>query len=97
VNIIGKENSLNLKQIAESGLTLEFHNETAFIPSYNFGFIGSYDGSILTIKQDLVIVSLKQPSLDIKIANQIMNITDENSVIGVISNGLPFYFLSNLM
>jgi ketopantoate reductase len=96
VTIIGKENSLNLKQIAETGLTLEFCNETVFVPNYSFGFIGSYKNSILTIKQDLVIVSLKQPSLDIKIANQIMNITDENSVIGVISNGLPFYFLSNL-
>lgn len=94
VTIIGRENSANLRQIAEIGLTMKFHNETIFTPSSNFAYVAAYDYNALTIKQDLVIVSLKQPSFDIKLAREVMNITDDHSVIGVISNGLPFYFLN---
>ena len=93
VSVIGRDNSSNLKQIAEVGLTIKFHNETVFMPSSNFGYVGSYNYSLLNIKQDLVIVSLKQPNFDINIAHQVMNLTDNNSVIGLISNGLTFYFL----
>lgn len=95
VTIIGRENSPNLKQIAEIGLTMKFHNETLFTPSANFTYVAAYDYNALTMKQDLVIVSLKQPSFDIKLAREVMNITDDHSVIGVISNGLPFYFLND--
>lgn len=94
VSIIGRENSLNLKQMTEVGLTIKFSNETVFIPSSNFRYVGSYNHSALTVKQDLVIVSLKQPNFDISVAKQIMNLTDNHSIIGVISNGLPFYFFS---
>lgn len=93
VTIIGRDNSENLKQILDIGLTIKFHNETVFLSSSNFGYVGSYNYALLTLKQDLVIVSLKQPNFDINVAHQIMNLTDNNSVIGVISNGLPFYFL----
>lgn len=95
VSIIGRDNSENLKQILDIGLTIKFHNETVFMPSSNFGYVGSYNYSLLNIKQDLVIVSLKQPNFDINIAHQVMNLTDNNSVIGIISNGLPFYFLAD--
>jgi ketopantoate reductase len=96
VTIIGRDNSSNLKQIAEVGLTIKFHNETVFLPHSNFGYVGSYNYSLLNIRQDLVIISLKQPSFDINIAHQVMNLTGNASVIAVISNGLPFYFLSGL-
>ena len=95
VSIIGRENSLNLKQMAEIGLTINFSNETIFVESSNFRYIAAYNHSTLTVKQDLVIVSLKQPNFDISVAHQIMNLTDEHSIIGVISNGLPFYFLAD--
>lgn len=95
VTIIGRDNSLNLKQMTEVGLTIKFSNETVFVPSTNFGFIGAYNYSALTVKQDLVIVSLKQPNFDISVAKQVMNLTDEYSSIGIISNGLPFYFLDD--
>lgn len=95
VTIIGRDNSLNLKQMAEVGLTINFHNETVFVPSSNFSYVGAYNYSLLTLKQDLVIVSLKQPNFDITVANQIMNLTDDHSAIGIISNGLPFYFIAD--
>ncbi len=95
VTIIGRNNSENLKQIAEIGLTIKFHNETVFVPNSNFAYVGAYNPSLLSIKQDLVIVSLKQPNFDITVAYQIMNLTDDHSSIGIISNGLPFYFLAD--
>lgn len=95
VTIIGRNNSQNLKQIAEIGLTVKFNNETVFMPSSSFAYIGAYNYSALSIKQDLVIVSLKQPDFDINIAHQIISITDSHSIVGIISNGLPFYFLAD--
>lgn len=95
VSLIGRENSSNLKQIADIGLTIQFSNETVFVPSASFGYIGAYNYSALSKKQDLVIVSLKQPNFDIIVAQQIINLTDAHSTIGIISNGLPFYFLAD--
>lgn len=94
VSIIGRENSQNLNQIANYGLTIKFSNETVFVPSTSFVYIGSYNSSLQLQKQDLVIISLKQPDFNFSVAQQIFNITDSNSIIGIISNGLPFYFLS---
>ena len=96
VTIIGRENSQNLKQIADIGLTIKFSNETVFVTSSSFGYVGAYNYSVLNMKQDLVIVSLKQPNFDLSIAQQIMNLTNSSSAIGIISNGLPFYFLTDL-
>ncbi len=95
VTIIGRDNSPNLKQIAEIGLTIKFHNETVFVPNSDFAYVGAYNYSTLTVKQDLVIISLKQPTFDITIAQQLINLTDSHSIVGIISNGLPFYFLAN--
>jgi ketopantoate reductase len=95
VTIIGRDNSENLKQIAAIGLTIQFHNETVFLPHSTFNFIGAYNYSLLNIKQDMVIVCLKQPNFDVIIAEQIMNLTDAYSAIGIISNGLPFNFLAD--
>lgn len=95
VTIIGRESSENLKQIEEVGLTIKFYNETVFAPSSMFTYVGGYNATTLNSTQDFIIVSLKQPNFDFNIAQQIKSLTDNNSIIGVISNGLPFYFLSN--
>lgn len=95
VSIIGRKNSENLKKIAETGLTIKFYNETVFAPNSIFTYVGAYNESSLTAVQDLVIVSLKQPNFDFNLAQQIKNLTDAHSIIGVISNGLPFYFLTD--
>ncbi|MGB4192119.1 MAG: 2-dehydropantoate 2-reductase N-terminal domain-containing protein [Rickettsiales bacterium] len=93
VSIVGKEHSKNLQQISESGLTLKTDNGIYFTPNLNFTYIGAYNYSSLVTKQDLLIVSLKQTDFNLEIAKQIVNLTDEHSMIGFISNGIPFYFL----
>ncbi len=96
VSIIGRKNSQNLKQIAEVGLSVKTSNETDFIPRSSFQYVGAYNYSVFNITQDLLIVSLKQPNFNLRIAQQIMSLTDNHSIIGIISNGLPFYFLQSL-
>ncbi len=96
ITLIGREGSKNLNRIKEFGLTLKMSNQTNFIPRSSFTYVGAYNYSTLITKQDLIIISLKQPYFSHTIAQQVLNLTNNNSIIGVISNGLPFYFLDGL-
>src|SRR5665213_2199106 len=96
VSIIGKENSQSLKQIQKNGLTLITSDGELNIPPTEFSYIGDLAHLSKKEKQGLVIISLKQFDMSDEIAKQVAEITNENSIIGVISNGLPFYFLKGL-
>lgn len=60
----------------------------------NFKYITT-DISDIRLKQDIILVCLKQPNIDKALLEQIKNITDSNSIIFFMGNGLPFYFFHN--
>ena len=96
LKIIGRKNSNNLNHIKKHGIELKFPDKILNIPQEQFNYIGEFHSSAISNKQDLVIVSLKQPDFNMDVAQQIYNITDNNSAIGIISNGLAFNFLYDL-
>ena len=96
VSIIGKTGSQSLKHIQTNGLRLITTAGEFQIPAEKFSYVGDLALFPRKDKQDLVIISLKQFDMSDEIAQQILEITDGNSVIGVITNGLPFYFLRGL-
>lgn len=96
VSIIGKANSPHLKQIQMDGPKLITSEGTGIMPAKKFNYIGDLAHFPKQYIQDLVIVSLKQYDLSVDIVKQILEITDEHSIIGIIANGLPFYFLRGL-
>lgn len=96
VSIIGRHGSESLHRLINSGLTVKTSKGYNFIPNSAFEYIGEFDESAITTKQELLIVVLKYPNINTSIASQIKHLTNEQSSIGIISNGLPFYFLQGL-
>lgn len=96
VSIIGKPNSPNLQQIKTEGLTIISSEGKHHISRSDCPYMGDFSQFPKHKKQKLVIVSVKQFDWSEKLAQEICEITDENSIIAVIINGLPFYFLRGL-
>lgn len=96
VSIIGKVNSQSLKQIQTNGLTVITSEGKLNIPKTAFNYIGDLNHFPKNEIQDLVIICLKQFDMSDEIAKQVSEITNKNSLIGVIVNGLPFYFMRGL-
>lgn len=61
-----------------------------------FAHVGPFDENESYKTQDVVLVTLKQRDMTKEIAQQIIRLTDENSYVIFVSNGLPFYFLRGL-
>lgn len=95
VSIIGKKNSDSLNYINKNGLTLMTSEGTQNITKTDFHYVGDFENFPKEEKQNLVIISLKQYDMNDEIARKIVEITNDNSLIGVIANGIPFYFLRN--
>lgn len=96
VSIIGKNNSGSLHQVQKKGLELYTSEGTVKLSPEQFSYIGTAEDFPKDNKQDLVILSVKQYDMSADLAERVVAITDKNSVIGVITNGLPFYFLRGL-
>lgn len=96
VSIIGRVNSRNLRQIQMKGLTLITSDGKLNIPATEFNYIGDLNHFPNTETQDLVIICLKQFDMSAEIAKKVSEITNGNSLIGIVSNGLPFYFMRGL-
>lgn len=92
VSIIGRRDSQNLSAVTENGLTLKTSEGEKVFPRSTFHSIDAVGHE----KQDMIIVSLKQPDMTISIAQHIMGLAHGSSIIGFIGNGLPFYFLEGL-
>lgn len=96
VSIIGKRHSEHLEQILQSGLRLHTSDGPVHLACDQFSYIGDADSFPKDKKQDLVIICVKQYDMTVDIAEMAVQITGEHSVIGVITNGLPFYFTRKL-
>ena len=94
VTIIGREESEHLKYTENRGLTLFTSEGIKTIPANKFKYIGTFNATLSP--QDLIIVSLKQPDLNLEAAQQIKHLTKQDTIVAIIANGLPFYFMQGL-
>lgn len=72
------------------GLTLITSEGNKTVPSTVFR--DNYEHST---KQDIIIITQKQPHLNAELIEEVLSIVSPGSIIGVIGNGLPFYFLES--
>lgn len=90
VTVIGSGKSHHFNQIKQHGLRILTSEGTKEIPAPLF--TDTYPSH----KQNLVIIALKQPAFTAEVAKNIALLADSKTIIGVITNGLPFFFLDGL-
>jgi ketopantoate reductase len=90
VSIIGRERSDRLFSVQKDGFRIIASDGMYHISPKKFSFIGNKYNSVQI--QDVIIVTLKQYDLTEEVAEQIRSISDENTLIGIVSNGIPFFF-----
>jgi ketopantoate reductase len=78
-------------QIAAHGLRVITSVGESIIPSDYFSKALPLDSS-----QDVVLISIKQPNLDVKLIEGVLSSIKAHGIIAIISNGLPFYFPNGL-
>ncbi|USO02352.1 MAG: ketopantoate reductase family protein [Alphaproteobacteria bacterium] len=94
VSIIGKAEK-NLKYIKKHGLKVKTSEGLIHLKPQRFCYVGNLLDAQLPY-QDIVIVSLKQPDVTLKVAKQLKRLSNKETIFIFIGNGLPFYFLKDL-
>jgi ketopantoate reductase len=95
VAIIGRPNSHNLQIAIEEGIGILTEIEKRLYTPNNFAYIGEFTEEIGI--QDLIIISVKQPDLDYNLIQQVKKISGSNTLVAIITNGIPFYFKLGLI
>lgn len=94
VTILGRPHSQHLNQVQANGLVLHTSDGVKHITPEKFRYVGPFNSNLS--KQDLIIVSLKQPDLNVDIAKQIKHLSKQNTAVAIIANGIPFYYMHGL-
>lgn len=93
ISLLTTKNSLDA--IVNNGLSIKTSEGVFNIPAKRFDYCGTVDDFSNT-EQDFVILCTKRSFKDEELAKQIKRFTHQCSVIGIITNGLPFNFLHQL-